>query len=169
MRITLRSSELPKPRTITLARALIRQESVQTRLIEADSALVRVTQFDYLAPKRMRDGLAAVERANGRPLTNIVLDLRDCSGGLQDHKRASIVGTPTFGKGLVERILPLTGNSALKITTMSMHRPNGNALDGLGVSPDVLMPGTQSVSPGQSPLSLPDAGLEEALRILQAQ
>lgn len=91
------------------------------------------------------------------------------AGALQDHKRATIVGTNTFGKGFVETILALEGGGALKITTASMHRPSGNALEGAGVTPDVMVQEAPGVLPEQTAEPNPDLGLEEAVRILRAQ
>jgi carboxyl-terminal processing protease len=91
------------------------------------------------------------------------------AGALQDHKRATIVGTNTFGKGFVETILPLEGGGALKITTASMHRPSGNALESAGVTPDVIVAEAPGVLPELTAEPNPDLGLEEAVRILRAQ
>jgi len=60
------------------------------------------------------------------------------AGALQDHKRAVIMGTKTFGKGSVQTILPMTGGSALKITTARYYTPSGRSIQATGILPDVV-------------------------------
>jgi carboxyl-terminal processing protease len=60
------------------------------------------------------------------------------AGALQDHKRAVIMGTKTFGKGSVQTILPMTGGSALKITTARYYTPSGRSIQATGILPDVI-------------------------------
>lgn len=59
------------------------------------------------------------------------------SGSLQDHKRAVIMGTQTFGKGSVQTILPLDDKSALRLTTARYFTPNGRSIQAVGITPDV--------------------------------
>jgi len=59
------------------------------------------------------------------------------SGALQDHKRAVIMGTQTFGKGSVQTILPLGGNTALKLTTARYYTPGGRSIQAKGIVPDI--------------------------------
>jgi carboxyl-terminal processing protease len=60
------------------------------------------------------------------------------AGAMQDHKRATILGTRSFGKGSVQTIIPLgTGNGALALTTARYFTPSGHSIQALGVSPDI--------------------------------
>lgn len=59
------------------------------------------------------------------------------AGALQDHKRALIIGTQTFGKGSVQTILPLSGGTALKLTTARYYTPSGRSIQAEGISPDI--------------------------------
>ena len=59
------------------------------------------------------------------------------SGGLQDLKRATVMGKTTFGKGLVQSIRPLPYNGQMKITTAKYYTPSGRCVQGIGVKPDV--------------------------------
>ena len=60
------------------------------------------------------------------------------AGALQDHKRATIVGTRTFGKASVQTIIPLgQGNGALRLTTARYYTPSGHSLQAQGISPDI--------------------------------
>ncbi|MFN0315366.1 MAG: S41 family peptidase [Burkholderiales bacterium] len=61
------------------------------------------------------------------------------AGALQDHGRAVVVGTKTYGKGTVQTIIPLPDDTAVKFTTAYFHTPKGRRVDGQGVSPDVLI------------------------------
>jgi len=61
------------------------------------------------------------------------------SGALQDHHRAIIMGTPTFGKGSVQSILPLDNTTALKLTTARYFTPSGRSIQAEGIVPDVLL------------------------------
>lgn len=58
------------------------------------------------------------------------------AGALQDHKRATIIGTQTFGKGSVQTILPLSANTAIKLTTARYYTPLGRAIQAKGIMPD---------------------------------
>lgn len=59
------------------------------------------------------------------------------AGALQDHKRAAILGTQTFGKGSVQTILPLDDKSALRLTTARYFTPNGRSIQAVGITPDI--------------------------------
>ncbi|WP_225747821.1 S41 family peptidase [Eikenella sp. Marseille-P7795] len=59
------------------------------------------------------------------------------AGALQDHKRAVIVGTQSFGKGSVQSVMPLSNGGALKITTQLYYTPNGRSIQAQGIIPDV--------------------------------
>ncbi|MBL8489538.1 MAG: S41 family peptidase [Rhodocyclaceae bacterium] len=61
------------------------------------------------------------------------------AGALQDHKRAIILGTPTFGKGSVQTILPLSNNTAIKLTTARYYTPGGRSIQAKGIVPDVAV------------------------------
>jgi carboxyl-terminal processing protease len=59
------------------------------------------------------------------------------SGALQDHHRAVLLGTKTFGKGSVQTVIPLPGNSAMRLTTARYYTPSGRSIQALGITPDV--------------------------------
>ncbi len=59
------------------------------------------------------------------------------AGALQDHKRAKVIGTQTFGKGSVQTIMPLGNNTAIKLTTARYYTPNGRSIQAVGITPDV--------------------------------
>ncbi len=61
------------------------------------------------------------------------------AGALQDHKRALVLGTQTFGKGSVQTILPLDDSSAIRLTTARYYTPGGRSIQALGIVPDIQM------------------------------
>jgi carboxyl-terminal processing protease len=61
------------------------------------------------------------------------------AGALQDHKRAVVIGTQTFGKGSVQSILPLTNNTAIKLTTARYYTPAGRSIQAKGITPDFFV------------------------------
>jgi carboxyl-terminal processing protease len=64
------------------------------------------------------------------------------AGALQDHKRAVVLGTKTFGKGSVQTILPLDDNSALRLTTARYFTPKGRSIQATGIVPDIIVEST---------------------------
>jgi carboxyl-terminal processing protease len=61
------------------------------------------------------------------------------AGALQDHKRAVIMGTQSFGKGSVQTIIPLTDNSGLRLTTARYFTPSGRSIQAKGITPDITV------------------------------
>ncbi|MEH1848808.1 MAG: S41 family peptidase, partial [Nostoc sp.] len=94
-----------------------------------------------------RQGEGEKEEANGRALTNkplvVLVDKGSASaseilsGALQDNKRATLVGTQTFGKGLVQSVRPLEDGSGLAVTIAHYYTPNGTDINHKGIEPDV--------------------------------
>ncbi|OWU86176.1 peptidase S41 [Oceanicola sp. 22II-s10i] len=61
------------------------------------------------------------------------------SGALQDHRRAIVVGTKSFGKGSVQTVMPLRGDGAMRLTTARYYTPSGRSIQSLGISPDIVV------------------------------
>ena len=59
------------------------------------------------------------------------------AGALQDHKRAIILGTKSFGKGSVQSIIPLKNSGAIRLTVAKYYLPSGKSISEVGVSPDI--------------------------------
>lgn len=68
------------------------------------------------------------------------------AGALQDHKRAVIMGTQTFGKGSVQSVLPLPNNVAIKLTTARYYTPSGRSIQAKGIEPDIVVEDTPNGS-----------------------
>jgi carboxyl-terminal processing protease len=66
---------------------------------------------------------------------------------LQDHHRAVLVGTRSFGKGSLQTVIPLSGNGAIRITTARYYTPSGRSIQGLGIAPDVPVAETYADEP----------------------
>jgi carboxyl-terminal processing protease len=231
----------PKPRVITLTRAIIQIQSVKTKLIEPGYAFVRVTQFQEHTPEKMVDALEKLFKENEGPMKGLVLDLRNDPGGLlnaavaisaaylpenalvvytdgrtedskmrlyasgeyylrgsradymkklpaqvkdvpmvvlvnggsasaseivagalQDHRRAVIMGTQTFGKGSVQTILPLGNSTAIKLTTARYFTPNGRSIQAKGITPDIVVE-EATVADADAALRMREADLERHL------
>ena len=89
------------------------------------------------------------------------------AGALQDHKRATVVGSNTAGVGFIRTIFTLKGGDGLIVASAGMYRPSGKAIDGTGVAPDVVI-----TEPLDSSTELPDRGgpdfaMEAAIRMLR--
>ncbi|MCK0506946.1 S41 family peptidase [Aromatoleum anaerobium] len=68
------------------------------------------------------------------------------AGALQDHRRAVVMGTQTFGKGSVQTILPLNSNTAIKLTTARYYTPSGRSIQAKGIEPDIIVEETANGS-----------------------
>lgn len=85
------------------------------------------------------------------------------AGALQDHKRAIIIGSRTFGKGSVQTILPLSGGTALKLTTARYYTPSGRSIQAEGIIPDVKLESLKLSSIEQNIDPLTEADLSRHL------
>lgn len=193
----------------TLTRAIIRIQSVKSRILEEGYGYIRVSQFQEPTMANLNQALAQLKKENkGKPLKGIVLDLRNNPGGLldsaidvsnafldskklgknelivytkgrikgadydayatpgdllngapiivlinggsasgseivagalQDHQRAVIMGTKSFGKGSVQTVLPLDDYRGIKLTTALYYTPSGRSIQAKGIEPDVYV------------------------------
>jgi carboxyl-terminal processing protease len=80
--------------------------------------------------------------ANGLPLV-VLINSGSASaseivaGALKDHRRAVLLGTRSFGKGSVQTVIPISGNSAMRLTTARYYTPSGVSIQATGISPDI--------------------------------
>lgn len=207
-----------KPLTFTLTRAVIKIQSVKSKLAEPGYGYIRITQFQEHTGENLAKALETLYKDNKAPLKGLVLDLRNDPGGLlnsavavsaaflqpgqlvvytegraedakmrlsaskeyylhgprdddyiqklpaavknvpmvvlvnggtasaseivagalQDHKRAIVMGTQSFGKGSVQTVLPLGNNTAIKLTTARYFTPGGRSIQAKGITPDIV-------------------------------
>jgi len=114
------------------------------------------------------DGGAVVVLVNGGSASASEI----VAGALQDHGRALIVGTTTFGKGLVQTVMPLSRGRAIKLTTSHYYTPSGDSIHEIGIQPDVVVEGSReypSANTGTTVDREHDAQLLEALEQLRHQ
>ena len=203
------------PVVVTLTRAIIKVQSVKSKMIEPGYAWIRVSQFQEATAENLVKHLDALFKQG--PVKGLILDLRSDPGGLlhgavaissaflpakslvvstdgrtedarkkyyaspddyarrgddvlkglpaavksvpmvvlvnggsasaseivagalQDHKRAKVIGTQSFGKGSVQTIMPLGNSTAIKLTTARYYTPGGRSIQALGITPDVMV------------------------------
>jgi carboxyl-terminal processing protease len=223
--LTISRKGEPQPIVVTLKRAVIRVQSVKSKMIEPGYGWVRVSQFQesttehlvrhlgtlykqgelkglvldlrndpggllygavaissaFLADKKlivstdgrtedakkkffatpddylrgMRDDVLAKLPAGAKSVPMVVLvnggsasASEIVAGALQDHKRATVMGTQSFGKGSVQTIMPLGNATAIKLTTARYYTPSGRSIQAKGITPDILVeePGANALA-----------------------
>jgi len=129
--------------------------------------ILKATVRDYMG----RDGSDAIKSlpASLKKIPLIVLVNEGSAsaseivaGALQDHKRATIMGSQTFGKGSVQTFRPLGPDTGLKITTSRYYTPSGRSIQAKGIVPDVMLDDTEEGSP-YAALRMREADLEKHL------
>jgi carboxyl-terminal processing protease len=133
-----------------------RTEDAKRKFIAAPEDYLRGNRSDYL--KNLPAGVKTVPmvvlvNAGSASASEIV------AGALQDHKRATLMGTATFGKGSVQTILPLGNNTAIKLTTARYYTPSGRSIQAKGITPDIVVEDPTSPTVGR----LREADLEKHL------
>ena len=207
--LRVRRDGATKPMDFDLVRAVIRVNSVRSRLIEPGYGYVRIAQFQHKTPRDLRTAVQRLAEQSAGELLGLIVDLRNNPGGvlgasvdvadefldeglivytegrdakaevrlmaddgdilngaplvilinrssasaaevvagaLQDHGRATLVGTKSYGKGSVQSVLELEGKSAIKLTTARYYTPSGRSIQATGIEPDITVPAGDSDS-----------------------
>jgi carboxyl-terminal processing protease len=129
-------------------------------LIVYTEGRLKESQFRYTAsPGDVAGGVPLVVLVNeGSASASEIV-----AGALQDHKRAVIMGSPTFGKGSVQTILPLAQDTAIKLTTARYFTPDGRSIQAEGIQPDIrIQPVTVALREDGTP-TVNEASLQNRL------
>ena len=131
--VAVSAAFLPKDALVVYTEG--RTESAKMRLTASPQNYVQ-NQSDYLKdlPPAVKD-IPIVMLVNGGSASASEI----VAGALQDHKRALVMGTQTFGKGSVQTVLPLGNNTAIKLTTSRYYTPNGRSIQATGIVPDIIV------------------------------
>ncbi|MDH3672262.1 MAG: S41 family peptidase [Gammaproteobacteria bacterium] len=211
-----------KPLKVDITRAIIKIQSVKSRILEPGYGYLRITQFQANTAQNLKTALRKLQTENKDKLKGMVLDLRNNPGGvlnsavavsdvflrdglivytegrvsdsklkfsatsseaikgaplvvlvnggsasaseivagaLQDHGRAIIMGTKTFGKGSVQTIMPMSNGAALKLTTARYYTPSGKSIQATGIEPDIITEDAKVTKNGQTEERLKEADL----------
>ena len=123
------------------ARALVvstdgRTEDARRKFVAAPEDYLRGSREDYLKglPAAVKNVPMVVLVNGGSASASEIV-----AGALQDHKRATIIGTQTFGKGSVQTIMPLGNSTAIKLTTARYYTPLGRSIQAKGIIPDIVV------------------------------
>jgi carboxyl-terminal processing protease len=148
---------------------------VYTEAAAAESRMRLRTSGDQYLPASRAEYLKKLPDLKTVPLVVLVNSgsasaAEIVAGALQDHRRATVAGAQTFGKGSIQVLVPLADGAALKLTTAYYFTPNGRRIQGQGVTPDKVIeqPGidaaagvtpaaveTKSVNAGESACAMP--------------
>jgi carboxyl-terminal processing protease len=109
-----------------------------------DGGVVVVTRGRNTADDHVYRAPVAGDLLRGTPIVVLINSASASAaeivaGALQDHRRATVMGTRSFGKGSVQTIIPLEGRGALRLTTALYYTPSGRSIQGQGISPDIVV------------------------------
>ena len=132
-----------------------------TQAIKVSDAFLDEGEIVSTRGRQVQDGerfnATAGDLAEGKPIVVLINGASASAseivaGALQDHRRAIVVGTKSFGKGSVQTVMPLGNDGGMRLTTARYYTPSGRSIQSLGVSPDIVV---------EQPRRAPEAETEE--------
>jgi len=200
VKLTYIAAANQEKKEVLITRQIIHTTSVNYELLESNIGFARITEFQLRTANDLSQAISNMEYLSKKPLSGLILDLRNNPGGLldgatevsdlflndgiivktkgreqdnnevhnatagdilrgkplvvlinnrsasaseivagalQDHKRATLIGTQSFGKAMVQTILPIHGGNAIKLTTSLYYTPNDRSIQNSGITPDI--------------------------------
>ncbi len=140
--------------TVTATRATINVPTVTSKMLPDNIGYIQINEFDDVTPAQFEENLAQMKKEG---MTSLILDLRNNPGGtvtaveysasaaeilagaIQDAGIGKLIGTQTYGKGIVQNLYPLDDGSALKITIADYYTRGGRNIHKVGIEPDYIV------------------------------